>query len=239
MDPASRGRSSGKLAVMSRSRRPRVRKRAVAVVVALACAGALLAPLVAEGQKSAPAKSAPVAQAAKAPRDGGDRYDPDNVTAISQHMETLVKGNERYAAKDFNGALDLYKKAVQLNPKHPLGPYLVGEAYLALDNLPEAEAAFKQAAELNDPRNPQFKSHALFALADCYERQKKWTEARAAWQAYTEHAAKFPDGGAFPQSGAARIKAIDDYVKLDQAYAIVRERIANEKKDAGATPPKK
>ncbi len=194
------------------------------------CAPALLLAPLAAGQKTPPVNKADA---------GSDRYDPENRTALSQHMETLLEGNKKYAAKDYNGAVDVYKKAIQLNPRHPLGPYLLGEAYLALENLGEAEAAFKQAAELNDPRNPQYRSHVLFALADCYEREKKWTEARAAWQAYAEHAPKVPDGGAFPQSAAARMKAIDDYMKLDREYAIVRERIANEKKDAGAPPPKK
>jgi tetratricopeptide (TPR) repeat protein len=202
--------------------------RRVAVFLALVVPALLAAPLVAEGQKAKPAPKA----------DAGDRYDPENLTAKSEHMETLVKGNERFLAKDYNGAIDLYKKAIQLNPKHPLGPYLLGEAYIAQGNLGEAEASFKQAADLNDPRNPQFKSHALFALADCFEREKKWTEARAAWQAYAEHAPRVPDGGAFPASAAARIKAIDDWMKLDKQYETVRANIANEKKDAGA-PPKK
>lgn len=191
------------------------------------CAPAILLAPLAFGQKAAPKPTV------------SDRYDPDNRTAISQQMETLVKGNEKYAAKDYNAAVDLYKQAIQLNPKHPLAPYLLGEAYLAQGNLGEAEAAFKQASELNDPRNPQFKSHALFALADCFERERKFPEARAAWQAYAEQAPRVPDGGAFPQSAAARLKAIDDWMKLEQDYVKVRERIANEKKDAGASPPKK
>ena len=75
---------------------------------------------------------------------------------------------------------------------------------------------------------------ARLTLADCYEREKKWEQARAAWQIYTEHAAKLgPDGGAFPQTGAGRMKVIDDYMKLDKQYEIVRQRIAAEKADAG------
>jgi tetratricopeptide (TPR) repeat protein len=198
----------------------------------------------ASGQKSAPA--GPVAKPKVAP-DAGDRYDPDNITAISQFMETVVKGNEKYNAKDYPGAIDIFKKAIQLNPRQPLGPYLLGEAYLATANLAEAEAAFKTAEDLNDPKQPLVRSHVLFALADCYEREKKWEEARTAWQVYTEHAAKLgPDGGAFPQSGAARLKAIDDMLKQDKAYEIVRQRIAAEKADSGApadagkpTPAKK
>lgn len=171
----------------------------------------------------------------KSAADAGDRYDPENITAISQAMETLVKGNEKYNAKDYTGAIDVYKKAIQLNPRLSLAHYVLGEAYLATNNLSEAEAAFKAAEELNDPKQPLIRSHVLFAVADCYEREKKWEQARTAWQAYTEHAAKLGnDGGAFPQSGAARIKAVDDYLKLDKQYEIVRQRIAAEKADAGA-----
>lgn len=191
----------------------------------------------AAGQKAARAAPAagakPKAAAAAAP-DAGEHYDPENVTAISQFMEAAVKGTEKYNAKDYPGAIDTFKRAIQLNPRQPLGPYLLGEAYLAIANLGEAEAAFKTAEDLDDPKQPQVRSHVLFALADCYEREKKWPEARTAWQAYTEHAAKLgPDGGAFPQSGAARIKAIDDALKLDKAYEVVRQRIAAEKADAG------
>jgi tetratricopeptide (TPR) repeat protein len=187
----------------------------------------------AAGQKTDAPKAAPTKP--KGP-DAGDRYDPENVTAISPFMETVVKGNEKYGAKDYMGAIDTFKKAIQLNPRNALGPYLLGEAYLATNNLPEAEAAFKAAEELNDPKFPLVRSHVLFAVADCYEREKKWEQARVAWQAYTEHASKLgPDGGAFPQSGASRLKVIDDYMKLDKAYEIVRQRIAAEKAgDGGA-----
>lgn len=165
--------------------------------------------------------------------DAGDRHDPDNVTGISVYMETLVKGNEKYAAKDFSAAIDLYKKAIVLSPKNPLGHYLLGEAYLAANNLPEADAALHQAAEVSDSKNAGLRSHVLFAVADCFERQKKWPEAKIAWQAYNEHAAKLADAGAFPASGAARVQAIEKVLEREKAYIAVRERIAAEK-DGGA-----
>ena len=189
----------------------------------------------AAGQRPAPAASGASAKTKPSAPDAGDRYDPENITAISQFMETLVKGTEKYNAKDYPGAIDTFKKAMQLNPRQPLGPLLLGEAYLASANLGEAEAAFKTAEDLSDSRQPLVRSHVLFAVADCYEREKKWEDARTAWQAYSEHAAKLgADGGAFPQSGAARLKAIDDALKQDKAYEIVRQRIAAEKADAGA-----
>jgi tetratricopeptide (TPR) repeat protein len=208
-----------------------MRLRAVAVAVALGIPCVALAPF-AFGQKGpAPGPAKPV------PDGGGaeSRYDPDNVTAISQYMETLVKGNERYVAKDYTGAIDLYRKGIQLKPKDPFGPYLLGEAFLATNNLPEAEAAFLQARDLSDSRNPALRSHVLFVVADCFEREKKWTEAKAAWQAYNEHAPKVPDGGAFAASGAERLKVVDNWLKLDAQYEIVRQRIAAEKKDGGGS----
>ena len=51
---------------------------------------------------------------------------------------------------------------------------------------------------------------------------------------YPRRAAKFTDSGAHPASAAARLKAIDDVVKQEKAYEIVRQRIAAEKADAGA-----
>jgi tetratricopeptide (TPR) repeat protein len=206
-------------------------------VVALAlCLGSVslgfaFAPGDAAGQKG----GAPRAAGKPTAPDAGDRYDPENVTAPSQFMETVGKGNEKYNAKDYPAAIDTFKKAIQINPRNALGPYLLGEAYLATSNLSEAEAAFKTAEELNDAKFTLVRSHVLFALADCYEREKKSELARTAWQAYSEHAAKLgPDGGAHPQSGAARLKAIDDWLKLDKQYEIVRQRIKAEKVDSGA-----
>jgi tetratricopeptide (TPR) repeat protein len=215
----------------------RLRAVALALGIGSLSLGLALISIDAAGQKPAPAKAPPA-------KDGGEpRYDPDNIVAISEFMETLTKGNAKYNAKDYPAAIDLYKKAIQQNPKNALGPYLLGEGYLAMNNLGEAEAAFKAAEELNDPKAQLVRSRVLFAVADCYERQKKWEQARTAWQTYTEHATKLgTDAGAHPQSGTARIKSVDDWLKLDKQYEIVRQRIAAEKADAGpdaGKPPTK
>ena len=223
-----------------RRRRIILKLRAVASATAAASVALALALTLAPSEASGQKPDAPRAAAAKpkAAPDAGERYDPENITSLSQFMEIVGKGNEKYNAKDYPAAVDTFKKAIQLSPRHPLGSYLLGEAYLASANLGEAEAAFKAAEELNDPKFPLVRSHVLFAIADCYEREKKWDLARTAWQAYTEHAAKLgADGGAHPQSGAARIKAVDDWLKLDKQYEIVRQRIAAEKAEAGAPAP--
>lgn len=208
--------------------------RLVGAAVVSAVPVLLLYPLaVADAQKP----TAPAAKPAASGRPAGssDRYDPENITAISQSMDHVVKGNEKYLAKDYQGALDFYKKALALNPRLAIAHYTSGEAYLALNNFPEAEAAFKAADDSATAKEPLVKSHVLFSIADCYERQKKWDDARKAWAAYAEHAAKIggTEAGAFPQSAAARMKAIDDWIALDKKYEIVRQRIAAEKNDGG------
>ena len=214
--------------------RPRDARPRIRVVLASVTLGLGIAVL-GLGLASAAPPTDPSARKPRAQAEAGGSYDPENVTALSQFMELVVKGNAQYAAKDYPGAIDLYNKAIQLNPRNALGPYVLGEAYLATGNLAEAEAAFKAAEEINDAKTPPLvRSHVLFAVADCYEREKKWEQARAAWQVYTEHASKLgAEAGAHPQSGVARLKAIDDALKLDKQYELVRQRIAAERVDAG------
>jgi len=199
------------------------RRSSYGVVIALAIPLVVLAPLALAGepQKAPPEKT-----------EKSDRYDPDNVSALSQYMELLVKSNERFAAKDTTAAIDGYKKAIQLSPKHPLAHYLLAEAYLQTSNLGEAEAALSQALPLADAKNLALRGRVLFLSADVQERQKKWAEARTAWQAYAEFAARNADGS-FPQTAAERIKAIQKVLDAEKAYVAVRERIANEKSDGG------
>jgi predicted Zn-dependent protease len=165
------------------------------------------------------------------------KFDPNNRTAISEFMFTVVDGNTRFAAKDFTGALESYKKAVTLAPNDPLGHYLIAEAQLAQGNIADGEAALAQAEKLGDKR-PDVLGKIYFLQADAKERQKKWEESRAAWAKYDGFAQRRGgDGGVFPQTAAARIQAIDEMVKLDKSYEDVRRRIAAEK-DGGAAPSK-
>lgn len=186
-----------------------------------------------------PAPPPPPAPPKKAAAEPEKTYDPANVTAISQSLDTLVRGNARYAEKDYMGAIDLYRRGIALNPKNPLGPYLLGEAQLATGNLAEAEAAFKQAEELTDSRNQVLRSRVLFAVADVYEREKKWIEAEAAWRGYREHMGKVPDGGAYPTTSQARIDAIVKMRELTASYESVRARIKTEKASPPSPPAKK
>jgi tetratricopeptide (TPR) repeat protein len=219
---------------MSGGRVRRIRSLVLSVLLAVSAPAVVLAPVVAAGETN----KKPAAKSSDDSAEKSDRYDPDNIIAISQYMETVVKGTERFSAKDYTAAIDTFKKAVQLGPKKALAHYMLAEAYLQQNNLGEAEAAIAQALEAHDTgKNPAMRSRVLFLAADIHERQKQWDKAKAAWQAYAEHNAKFADAG-FPQTSVERLKVLQRIIELEKAYAGVRERIAAEK-DAGKSPAKK
>lgn len=198
----------------------------------------VLLPMIALGVAVATlAWSASSASAGDKPKPAGHaaspaKYDPQNRTHISPFMETIALGNTKYIARDFPAAIETYRKAIALQPTHPLGHYLLAEAQLASGNLTEAEASFVAADNVAD-REPGVKVKVLFCLADLKERQKKWDEAKVAWQHYNDYGQAHGDAGAMPASATARIQAIDDALKQDKAYEAVRARIAAEK-DGGA-----
>lgn len=209
--------------------------------LALVLPAALLVPIAAfgDGEPGTPAKKKPLPAVSP-----DQKYDPENITGISEFMEQVSKGNEKYVAKDMTGAIDTYKKAIQLAPKNALGPYLLAEAYLANGNLPEAESAIATAVEIAPAEQKQsafaLKARVLFLRADIYEREKKYSDARTAWQLYVDTANKVnADGGAYPNSGTERIKALQRVIDMEKPYAAVRERIAADKADAGKSAPAK
>lgn len=206
----------------------------VAVLWSLLLPAALMVPVVAvaqSGKKKDPPKAAaadedsPPAKKSEAAGKKERRRDPNNVTGISKFMETCVEGNAKYAVQDWKGAMESYRAAIKLAPKNPLGHYLLGEAQLAGGSPADAEVSFRQADITSDKRDAQMRAKVLFVTADVKERQSKWTEAKAAWQAYNDWVLQYSDGGVFPLSATARIKAIDEQLKADKAMQVVRDRI--------------
>lgn len=174
-----------------------------------------------------------VAMPATALGDGKDsRKKGDDAAAEGgsrAYREACTDGNTKYAARDFPAAIEAYRKAIEHDPKNPLGFYLLGEAQLAGGNMTEAEASWNRASLEASEKDPALRAKILFVLADLKERQKKWEDARAAWQVYLDWASKYPNAGAFPGSAQSRQQVIDTVVKLDKAYAVVRQRIADTK----------
>ena len=173
-----------------------------------------------------------VAPAALA-EEGKKKHDGDESSAPAgggaKYREACKDGNTKYAARDFVAAIAAYQKAIELDPNNALGHYFLGEAQLAAGNLIEAEAAWNRASLAATDKEAALRARVLFVLADLKERQKKWDDAKAAWQVYIDWATKYPNAGAFPGSGQSRQQAIDNMKKQDAAVAVVRARIAETK----------
>jgi predicted Zn-dependent protease len=154
--------------------------------------------------------------------------DPSNVTGLSQAMELIADGNDKLVARDAPGALESYRRAIKLQPKNPLGHLMLGQALVTTNALPEAEASFRAGDAVADSA-PAIKARLLFSMADLKERQKKLEDAKAAWQRYADYVSKRETIG-FASTATARIAAIDEVLKQEKAYEIVRQRIAEDKK---------
>ncbi len=159
---------------------------------------------------------------------GGAKKKADASASAPSHdyTSTCAQGNAKYAAHDFDGAIALYRKAIDRSPHQGLGYYLMGEAQLAAGNLADAEASWGRAAAETGEKDPALQARILFVTADLKERQKKWQDAKAAWQVYLDWANRFPDVGVFPASAQSREAVLDSVIKQDKAYEIVRQRIA-------------
>jgi tetratricopeptide (TPR) repeat protein len=153
----------------------------------------------------------------------------------------INQGMVKYVEHDVPRSIELFRQATQIQPRNPLAYYLLGEAQLGAGSLPDAEAAWLQADQVSDSGPPAVKAKILFVLADLRERQGRWDDAKAAWKRYADFAAQASDAGAFPESAASRIQAIEKMQQQNKDYAIVRKRIRDE--DGGALgkmpPPEK
>jgi len=178
-----------------------------------------------------------VSASAAPPRKGAAAAAPVDEAAAATHkkfIEAVKDGTDKYAAKDISGAIEAFHKATDLEPRNPAGYYFLGEAELGNRDLAQAESAWLHASQVSDDGPPGLKLKIFFVVADLRERQKRWDDAKAAWEQYGDLCAKFPDAGAFPGVVKERIAMIDAMLTQDKAYEIVRKRIAEEK----AHPPK-
>jgi tetratricopeptide (TPR) repeat protein len=167
--------------------------------------------------------------AAVGQRGGAGKSVQSDARGAGKYADACAQGNAKYASRDFQGAIEFYRSAIELDPKNPLGYYLLGESDLAAGSIAEAEAAWNRASADSSDKDPALRARILFVIADLKERQWKWDEAKAAWQVYLDWASRFPNVASFPASARSRLQVIDAMLKRDKAYEIVRRRIADTK----------
>jgi hypothetical protein len=149
-------------------------------------------------------------------------------------IEAINQGSLKYVAKDIPAAIDFFRKATQLQPRNPLGYYLLGEALLGSGSLPDAETAWLQGEQVASSGPPSVQAKLLFVIADLQERQGRWEDAKVAWKRYADFATQNPDAGVFPATAEARIRDTEVMQKQNKDYVIVRKRIRDE--DGGSIP---
>ncbi len=172
---------------------------------------------------------APATRAKRASSGASTRQDPRGVTGISPYWELLQAGDRAFVARQFSDALGAYQDAIREEPQAPLAHYRAGEAALAAGQLDVARASWE--AGLRYAKEPAMKAKLLFVLADVEERARATSAAISAWKTFKSFAEGEPSLAAMAAVAAERIERLETWLRLQEQYAVVRERIA-------APPPK-
>ncbi len=162
-----------------------------------------------------------------------ERKDPKGITGIRPYTELIIKGNAAYVAGDYATATSAYQEATQKTPNNALGHYMLGQAYVANNQLEEAARAW-QTALRNAGKKPALKAKVLFVIADLHERQQKFDKAAKAWKAYAGYVAANQSAKGYPASARQRQATLEKRKAMGAQYAKVKERIAQREKDAAA-----
>lgn len=195
------------------------------LVVGLLSLSAALVWSSADAQSKKPAVAAP------------KRFDANNQTAMSEAMVAVVEGAQKYVEKDVEGAINLFRKAIKLQPRNALAQYALGEALISQNKIQEAETAL-MAADDAASQTSQYKPRIVFMLASLKERTHKFDEAKELWRRYLD-LEKARDGGVHRESGVERMRLVDEWIKMEAAYVPVRQRIGASYSpggDGGAAP---
>jgi tetratricopeptide (TPR) repeat protein len=162
------------------------------------------------------------------------RRDPQGVIGVSPFWEKLVEGDGAVLARNFDGAIRVYREAIAANPQNALGHYRVAQAYVLKGDLKEAEVAYTAALRFvgNDGT---LKGKVLFCLADLRERQRLHDEAIVRWNEYETHARADEKAKTHPASAAERKKRNEEWKALAAESAEVKSRIEKRLKEAEDT----
>jgi tetratricopeptide (TPR) repeat protein len=97
--------------------------------------------------------------------------------------------NSYRQARQYDKSLDLLQKAIEANPADPTVHDMLGNLYADMRKIPEAQAEFQKAAELN----PSGAAHEYFNLGATMYNQGKMDEAAAAFKKATDTDPKYAD----------------------------------------------
>lgn len=78
--------------------------------------------------------------------------------AIAAALEVSDKATKAQEAKNYDEAINLFQRAMQLNPKEGAYPFSIGACYQAKGDLASASKYYDMAAQL-DPKNAEYKKY--------------------------------------------------------------------------------
>jgi len=197
----------------------------------------LLATTAAAQQGGIPLRGLPTPQ--QPPQERGPQgqpIDPAGVKGISPFMIKILQGNAAYAARDFAGAIAAYREAIQQNPEHPLGHYMLGQAHLAANQPDDAEAAFQRGLRFAGG-NKELQAKLLYVIADLQQRQGRLNEAKSGYAGYVGFCKANPQTPCHPEVAEARINVIDRREEVAQKSALVKKRAEDREKELGLPTP--
>jgi len=115
--------------------------------------------------------------------------DETNDRPDKEAKEEYAKGEEKFKAEDYTGAIRHYKKAVEIDSTYYKATLYLGDAYFHNEDFDKAITWYQKACDMRpnllEPRK---------YLTDGYIKQKKWSEAYAAC---IDGIAVYPDVGMF------------------------------------------
>lgn len=155
--------------------------------------------------------------AQSSPKKGGE-------DSHKKYLERLWEGHRLFKEGRITEALEAYRRASNLEPNNPEPLFFVGVALKATGKFEEAEGTFLSALRVAKEKEPIY-GRLLFNIAILLTDQKRWEEAKRAWQKYIDWGESHRDLDPYIINAKERQQAIIDREELYNSYEIVRERI--------------
>jgi tetratricopeptide (TPR) repeat protein len=89
----------------------------------------------------------------------------------------IREGRAAMEAQDFASAEARLQEALEIAPANPVLLHNLASVYVQQKRLPEARAAFEQAAASHGPRDSRLRAEELFQVASISVKEKNWNQA--------------------------------------------------------------
>ena len=95
--------------------------------------------------------------------------------ASNPEDEFIRKGNDKYEAKDFKGAEDEYRKALDKNAGSKIANYNMGNTYYRRDEFDSALENYKQA--ISEKNSDKENAAIMHNIGNTYQKKKKYEDS--------------------------------------------------------------